>query len=118
MARTNEPIFSEKPVKKDDTWQVDLENPVVKGKKVTVKATYLGTDKVDGKDLWKIKQSMEADTNSEAKKVSGEFTAWLDPEKGSTVKVEGSMKDLPISVNGAELLMSYTMKIETIKGDK
>jgi hypothetical protein len=118
MARTSEPLFTDKPVKKDDTWQIELENPVVKGKKVTIKATYLGSDKVDGKDLWKVKQSMEADTNSEAKKVSGEFTAWLDPDKGSTVKAEGSMKDLPISVNGAEMLMSYTMKIETVKGDK
>ena len=51
-------ILTEKAVKTNDTWQNELDNPAIKEKKITIKDTYLGTEKIDGKDCWKIKQSL------------------------------------------------------------
>ena len=44
-------ILPEKEVKSGDSWQTEFDNPAAKGKKVTVKTSYLGTEKVDGRRL-------------------------------------------------------------------
>lgn len=118
MAKLSDVIFSEREVKTGDTWNTEVENPIVKTEKAKVKTTYLGTEKVDGKDVAKIKQTAEAATKSEAKKMSGEMTYWVEPATGKLVKAEGKMTDVPISPMGMDLLMTFTMKIEPIKGDK
>ena len=88
-------ILTDKPVKTNDTWETELENPVVKDKKVVVKSTYLGVEKVDGKDFWKLKQSTEAASDAEGGKIVYDCTEWVDPANGDTFKFEGTVKNLP-----------------------
>jgi hypothetical protein len=88
-------LLTDKPVKKDDKWETEVDNPVIKGKKITLKETFLGTEKRDGKDLWKVKQTVEAPTDDAGGKLVSEYTALLDPATGQLVHSEGSMKDVP-----------------------
>src|SRR5207248_1555 len=69
LATLRTPILPEKEVKAGDTWQTEFDNPAVKGKKFTVKTTFVGTDKVEGMDVWKIQQSGEPATLSVPTKV-------------------------------------------------
>jgi len=108
-------LLPDKAVKAGDTWQVELENPAVKGKKVVVKGTFIGMEKVDDAELWKIKQTAEADTDADGGKMTQEFIAWLAPSNGQVVKMEGSVKDLPTVQFGP---ISWTIKMELIKEEK
>jgi hypothetical protein len=107
----NEQIFGEKPVKKDDTWTTEVENPAVKEKKITVKGTYLGTETVEGKELWKVKQTADAVVDKDGAKMSIEMTSWINPENGQLVKGEGTVKDLPTQFGP----MTWNMKMELVK---
>lgn len=107
-------ILSEKAATADDSWTTEFENPIVKDKKVTVKTTFLGVDKVDGKDYWKFKQIASAATDKDSKTTS-EMTAWLNPETGTMFKMEASVKDVPTTQAGP---ISLTMKLETLKPEK
>jgi hypothetical protein len=73
MATLSAFILTDKAVKTNDTWQTELDNPAVKEKKITVKDTYLGIDKVDGKEYWKVKQTAEAIVDADGNKVSYEI---------------------------------------------
>lgn len=115
MAGSSEILFSDKEVKSGDSWTTELDNPVVKDKKVKVKTTFVGMDKVDGKDYWKVKQAAEADTDDKGAKTTYEMTSWLDPADGSTFKMEGQVKDLPVAQIGS---LSWTMKMERLKNEK
>ncbi|MCW3096922.1 MAG: hypothetical protein JWL77_2540 [Chthonomonadaceae bacterium] len=108
MTSLSTSILTDKAVKTKDTWQTELDNPAVKEKKITVKDTYLGLDKIDGKDYWKIKQTAEAIVDADGNKLSYEITEWLNPEDGNTVKVEGTIKDVPTQVG--PLTMQITSK--------
>jgi hypothetical protein len=101
-------IFADKAVKVDDTWQTELENPAVKEKKVTVKDTFLGIEKIDGKEYWKIKQTADAVLDADGSKMTYSFTAWLNPVDGEAFKVEGTVKDVPTQVGA--LTMEITSK--------
>lgn len=106
MAELSTSILTDKAVKTNDTWQTELENPAVKTKKVTVKDTYLGLDKVDGKDYWKIKQTAEAIVDDTGSKMTYEITAWINPVDGTAVKVEGTIKDVPTQVGPLTMQIS------------
>lgn len=112
LAALSEPLLAEKAVKSGDSWEVVIDNPAVKEKKVTVKGTFLGTEKVDEKELWKVKQITEADTDADGNKVTMETTYWLDPANGLVVKAENSTQNLPSIPVGP---VSWTMKMELIK---
>ncbi len=107
-------ILTDKAVKTNDTWQTELDNPAVKEKKITVKDTYLGIDKIDGKEYWKVKQTAEAIVDADGNKLSYEITQWLNPADGNTVKIEGTIKDVPTQVGA--LTMQITSK--AIKADE
>jgi hypothetical protein len=111
MAMLGEQLLPEKEVKKGDTWTTEIENPAVKEKKVTVKGTYLGTDTIDGVELWKVKQEADAAVDKEGGKLSIDFTNWINPANGQVVKSEGTVKDLPTQFGP----MTWTMKQELIK---
>jgi hypothetical protein len=102
----------EKPVKKDDKWEIEVDDPAVKGKKMTIKQAFLGTEKHDGKDLWKIKQTLEAPVDDAGGKTTFELTYLLDPATGQTVHAEGSVKDLPTTQAGA---VSWTEETDMLK---
>lgn len=106
-------LFPEKPVKAGETWQTELDNPIIKGKKVVVKGTFIGVEKLDGMDVWKVKQSAEAATAEDGTKMSIEITTFLDPATGEAVKSESIVKDLPTQFGA----MSSKMKQERLKPD-
>lgn len=108
MTSLSSSIYPDKLVKTNDTWQTELENPAVKEKKITVKGTYLGLDKVEGKDYWKIKQSAEAFVDADGAKMSYEILQWINPKDGTLFKLEGTIKDVPTQVG--PLTMQITSK--------
>lgn len=111
MAMLGEQLMTDKEVKKGDTWTTEIENPAVKEKKVTVKGTFLGTDTIDGVELWKMKQEADAAVDKDGAKLSVDFTNWINPTNGQVVKSEGTVKDLPTQFGP----MTWTMKQELIK---
>lgn len=112
LAIVDTPILPDKAVKPGDSWTTELDNPAVKGKKVTVKTTYVGNDKVDGTAVWKIKQTVEADT--EAGKMSTETTSLLDASNGQLISAEQTMKGVP----GTMGPMDWKGKIVRLKKDE
>ncbi len=112
VAMISDTLFPNKPVKAGDIWQAELDDPVVKDKKVVVKGSFIGVEKVQDKDLWKVKQSAEAPVDADGNKMTMEITMYLDPATGQPVKGEGSVKDLPTTQVGP---VSWTMKIEMLK---
>jgi hypothetical protein len=111
MAAIGEQLLPEKDVKKGDTWTTEIDNPAVKDKKVTVKGTFLGTETVDGTELWKVKQQADAVTDKDGAKLTIDFTNWINPANGQVVKSEGTVKGLPTQFGP----MDWTMKQELIK---
>lgn len=109
MTALSDTLFTDKPVRAGDTWQVEIDNPVVKDKKVVVKGAFLGTEAVDGRNLWKVKQSGEADVDANGTKMTYEFTAWLNPANGQPVKVDGSVKDLPTQFGPLSMKVVMTL---------
>ena len=108
-------ILTDKPVKTNDTWQTELENPAVKEKKIMVKGTYLGLDKIDGKDYWKIKQTAEAAADAHGATIVYDFTQWIDPATGETFKSEGTVKGVPTMVGP----LTFEVTTKAVKaGDK
>ncbi|MGC8667461.1 MAG: hypothetical protein ACP5VE_05040 [Chthonomonadales bacterium] len=100
--------FPNKAVAPSDAWQTEVDNPAVKGKKVVIKTTYLGTDTLDGVQYWKVKQSASAAVDAEGDKMATEFTYWLDPANGAVVKGEGSQKGVPTQYGPMDLAVKIT----------
>ena len=88
-------ILPDKPVKPGDSWTTEVDNPQVKGKKVTIKTTFVGDDKADGAPALKFKQTLEADTDAADAKLKAETTALLDPATGQLIEEEQTAKGLP-----------------------
>lgn len=85
----------DKPVKADDVWQTELDDPAVKGKKVTIKSTFKGIEKKDGVALWKVVQTLEAVAADDGSKLTSEATIYLDPADGHEVYEEDTVKGVP-----------------------
>ena len=83
------------PVKEKDTWKVAIDNPIYDKKKIAVENTYLGIEKVDGVDLWKIEQTATVPLDADGNVSTFEGTFWLNPASGQLVKLEGNAKDIP-----------------------
>ena len=107
-------LLPEKGVKPGDTWETVFDNPAVKDKKVTVKGSFVGREKVEGVDLLKVKQTAEAQTDAAGATMSVEMTGWLDPATGSAVRAEGTVKELPTLQFGP---MNWTVKVSPLKDE-
>lgn len=88
-------VLPEKPVKPGDSWTTEVDNPRVKGRKVTIKSVYVGEDKADGVPVWKIKQTVEADTDESGGKLKAESTARLEAATGQLLDAEQTVRGLP-----------------------
>lgn len=88
-------VLPDKPVKPGDSWTTEVDNPQVKGKKVTIKTTFVGEDKADGAPAMKFKQTLEADTGAADAKLKAETTALLDPGTGQLIEEEQTAKGIP-----------------------
>lgn len=111
MAVMAENVLPEKPVKPGETWTTEVDNPAVKGKKVMTKTTFMGVEKVEGVDYWKIKQVSEAATDESGAKMTQEMTVWLVPGSGHSFKMEGTIKGLPTQFGD----MDWTLKLSLVK---
>jgi len=112
MSAMSETLLPEKPVAPGETWTVELDNPAVKDKKITVKTTFVGTEKVGEADAWKVQQKAEADADDKGAKLLIETTAFLDPATGLPVKSETKVSNLPTNMFGP---ISFVTKMERIK---
>jgi hypothetical protein len=90
-----EVVFPDKPVKVGDTWTTELDNPAVKGKKITLKTTFRGKEMLEGASISKVEQRAEADTNLTGGKLTCDLTAWLNGSTGEAVKIETAFKGVP-----------------------
>ena len=88
-------ILPDKPVKPGDSWTTEVDNPQVKGKKVTIKTTFVGDEKAAGAPALKFKQTLEADTDTADAKLKAETTALLDPVTGQLIEAEQTAKGIP-----------------------
>lgn len=113
MAMLQMALLPDKAVKPGDSWTNDQDNPAVKGKKIAIKTTYVSTDKVNGTDLLKLKQTAEAETDANGQKMVWDSTSWLDPTTGALARSEVKLKDLP-TIAG---LVQVDLKMEAVKGD-
>ena len=95
MALIDHIILPDKPVKPGDSWTTEVDNPQVKGKKVTIKTTFVGDEKADGAPALKFKQTLEADTDAAGAKLKAETTALLDPTTGQLIEEEQTAKGIP-----------------------
>jgi hypothetical protein len=111
MAVMNENVLPDKAVKAGDTWTTEVDNPAVKNQKVVTKTTFVGIEKVDEVEYWKIKQVSEAATDDSGTKMTQEMTVWLVPGSGHTYKMEGKIKGLPTQFGD----MDWTIKMSLVK---
>ena len=118
LLRTTEELYTivlpDKAVKEKDTWKSEVDNPMLKAKKISVENTYLGLVKVGDVSLWKIKQTASVPTDDMGGVSMFDGTFWLDPATGKTVKIEGSMKDVPSQFGK----LSFTVLVTEIKDAK
>jgi len=96
MSIVQDIIFTDKPVMPNDSWETKFDNPAVKGQQFTIKSSYVGIEKVDGKDLWKLKQTTELQAAADSQdKMTYETTYFVDPTNGQTVKANVVAKNIP-----------------------
>lgn len=95
LALVDNIILPDKPVKPGDSWTTEIDNPQVKGKKVTIKTTYVKTEKAGDAEVWKVKQTVEADTEVVDTKLKAEITATLDAASGQLIEAEHDVKGIP-----------------------
>lgn len=103
--------FADKAVKDGDSWTVEHDNPAVKGKKITVKFTLVGIEKVEGKDHLKLTQTSEAAFDADGGKVTTELTIFLDPKTNIAMKVTGKISDIPTQFG--PMTMKFTVLTTT-----
>ena len=99
---------------KYESWTTEMDNPALKGKKFSLKSVFIGIDKVDGKEYWKVKQTSTVEVDAAGAKTAFEMTHWMEIGTGETFKAEGSVKDLPTQFGP----VNWTMKIEKLKAEK
>jgi hypothetical protein len=104
-------VYPEKAVKAGDSWTTEVDNPQVKGKKATIKTTYVGAEKADGVAAWKVKQTFKADTDSG--EITAEVTALLDAANGQVIEAEQNVKGIPTQMGA----MDWTGKTKRMKPD-
>ncbi len=87
------PLFAAKQVAVGDTWETELENAAMAGKKFIVRTTYQGTEKKGDKELWKVHQVTSVELPGAVTQF--DHTFWTNPTSGMPVRIEGSVKELP-----------------------
>lgn len=111
VVASGHPILSDKPVKPGESWTTQMDDPLVKGKTITIKSTFVGIERVDGADAWRVKQTMDAPTQDSGADMTTSVDALLDPSTGRLIKADEMYKSVP-TTNGA---VDWTGKAELIK---
>lgn len=114
LSQIYSPVLPADAVKPKDVWKVELDNPIYKDKKVKIESTFLGIEKVDTVDLWKVKISAVIPTDGENGVATYEGTFWLIPATGQVAKAEGAAKDIPSQFGK----LAFTVAITPAKDEK
>lgn len=93
-------ILPPNPVAVNGTWTTEMDDPQVKGAKVTFTGTYLGMEVRGGKSYWKVKQQMKAPVAADGTTMTSTGTALLDPATGQLVHETGTIENLPTAAYG------------------
>jgi hypothetical protein len=118
MASIGTAIFTEKAVKAGESWETEVVNPLVKDKKVKIKTTFIGVDKLEGLEVWKVKQTAEADTDPNGGKLTYEATFWLDTANGQEARSDVTVIGLP-SMYGNLTIKTKALRVKPAeKSDK
>lgn len=111
LAMISNIVFPDKAVKAGDSWDTELDNPQVKGKKVAIKTTFVGPAKVGDVQAWKVKQTLEADTEIAGAKLKAEYTALLDPTNGQVIEGDEKVTGVPGNMGSID----WTGKVKRVK---
>lgn len=114
MMQITDVILTDKALQVNDTWETAIDNPAVPEKKITLKDTYLGLEKIEGKDYWKIKQTTEAVANAKGDKVTYELQEWIDPATGIPYKFSGTIQGVPTQQG----IMNIQLNARLLKPDE
>ena len=101
------PALPDKAVPVGAAWTTTYEDPANAGKKLEVKTTYAGKEKLDGKDALKLTQT--GGTTVEAQNLQVQVTFWLDPETGTAWKSEATVRSLPTQFGVMNLTTTATL---------
>ncbi len=102
-------LLPEKAVKPGESWEAELPNPLVPDKKVKVKTTFVGMDKLDEMQVWKIKQAMTVIVEALGTKMTSEMLFLADPSSGTPQVVEGTMKGVPTQYGAVDLKLKAVL---------
>jgi len=110
----NSRYVPDKPVTTGETWRQEFDNPVVKDAKIPLVYTYLGSEKLLGRDTHKLKLTIAIDKPITAET---EVVRWLDAQTGQTVKATRALKGIP-SLNGISHRTTETVLVIPGVNDK
>ncbi|MCC6730331.1 MAG: hypothetical protein IT208_13420 [Chthonomonadales bacterium] len=113
LAIASEWLPPSKAVRAGDAWRSEIDNPAVKGRKLVVKTTLVGAEKVQGADAYRIRQAVDADTDEQGGKMRSEFTMLVDPTTGAELAMEGKVKGLPTQYGPLDM----SVKLRALKPD-
>lgn len=113
LSLAGEIIFPDKAVKAGDSWKTEVDNPAVKDKKATITTTFVGIEKVDGADAWKVKQTLEAETAGGGT-LKSETTALVETTTGQTISAEASVTGAPTNELGP---LDWKSKVTRVKAE-
>lgn len=88
-------ILPDHDVKPGDTWQTQMDDPLLKGTKFTITGTYVGMEVHGGKSVWKVKQEMKPPVAADGTVMSVETTTYLDPKDGTVLEAKAITKGMP-----------------------
>jgi hypothetical protein len=104
----------DKPVKIGDSWKTELENRLVKGKKVTLTSTLVGKEKVGDADTFKVKVETEIPMMEDAGekdtiKVAGTYN--IDAAAGRFLRADYTVEnaELPTQVGPVRVKVKQTV---------
>jgi hypothetical protein len=109
LAMAQDYVLPEKPVKAGDSWQYEVANPAVKDTKATIKATFVGVEKLAEAEVRKIKQVLTAQAEASGAKMVAEIVFLTEPSTGRALKAEGTMKGVPTQYGPMDLTWKATL---------
>lgn len=109
VAMAQDYVLPEKPVKAGDSWQYEVANPAVKDTKATIKATFVGIEKLAEAEVRKIKQVVTAQAEASGEKMVAEIVFVTEPSSGRVLKAEGTMKGVPTQYGPMDLTWKATI---------
>lgn len=91
---TTRPILSAKPVSPGDKWTTTLDDPEVKGQKITVEDTFVKVGMNAGLPVWKVKQTVSAPVSADGTVFTSKNSFVMDAKTGGLIMDIGHVTNL------------------------